>query len=155
MTRITVESGGFGTNSHSKSLTSGVSWCISRAHEADPSQKPMNVVCRCRYVWYGGGGGGLYLREARMRARARAYTPPPAWLSNRVVKKGEKKNPRTLTYASYGPQVVRKPEDLTGWWGGAWSPMSIWFFYCNHTIRRIRRRFQGIRARHEAFREVK
>ncbi|KAA4230886.1 hypothetical protein F3D15_23010 [Bacteroides ovatus] len=24
--------------------------------------------------------------------------------------------------------AVRKPEDLTGWWGGAWSPMSIWFF---------------------------
>nr|DAZ32054.1 MAG TPA: hypothetical protein [Caudoviricetes sp.] len=52
MTKITVEFDKFETDSHSKSLTSGVSRCISRAHEADPSQSPINVVCKCRYIWW-------------------------------------------------------------------------------------------------------
>nr|DAW11582.1 MAG TPA: hypothetical protein [Caudoviricetes sp.] len=34
--------------------------------------------------------GSIYIKRV-MCARARAYTPPQPWLSNRVVKKGQKK----------------------------------------------------------------
>lgn len=53
---------------------------------------------------------GLYIKSAHVRARA--YTPPAAWLSSRVHIKKAKKNPRTLAYAAYGPQVVWKPNDF-------------------------------------------
>ena len=83
---------GFCANSHIKPLTIGMSWCITRAHEADPSQSPISVVCRCKYI---GGvvvvvGVYIYIKRVR-RARARAYTPPGAWLSSRVTQKGQKK----------------------------------------------------------------
>lgn len=112
MTKITVEFDKFETNSYSKSLTSGVSWCITRAHEVGPSRTPISVVCRCSYIMVLLLLllGLIYQECAHMRARA--YTPLRVWLSNRVAKKGIKKNPSTLAYASYGPQGVWKPNDF-------------------------------------------
>lgn len=51
----------------------------------------------------------IYIRGARTRARARVYTTTGMVVKGVSRKKKAKKNPRTLAYASYGPQEMRKP----------------------------------------------